>query len=286
MNGMMSLARRNVICYFRNAGAVLGSLMAVIIVLLLFLLFLREMLLTQSEAPVEGMGNLIDSWVMAGILGIIPVTTAAGCLQTMIEDRVNGRERDLLVTPMKPRTMAWGYVLSTSMVTVIMSVLAFVISLIYLAATGCPMGTEDILMSALLIVPSSLSGAIIVYAIVSFIKSTTMFSVFNVLVGILIGFLAGVYMPMTRLGTGVQFVGTLLPATQMASLFRLQLCDGVISDIFEGAPQDVVDGFMVDQGITLQLGDFTFTPEMSMLYVVGVTALFFIIAVIGIRKRA
>ena len=44
MNGTLCLARRNVLCYFRDRGSVVFSLMAVIIVVLLYLLFLRNML--------------------------------------------------------------------------------------------------------------------------------------------------------------------------------------------------------------------------------------------------
>ena len=285
MNGMLSLAKRNIVSYFRNPGAVLGSLMAVLIVLFLFVFFLKDMLVTE-QPDIPGIGHLIDSWVLAGIVGIVSVTTSAGCLQTMIEDRTSGKDRDLLVTPLKPQSIAWGYVLSTFFVAFSMSVLAFEISVAYLAATGCPMDAGDMAVSALLIVPSALSGSIIVYAIVSFFRSTTLFSAFNVILGVLIGVLAGIYMPLSMFADSIQVIATLLPVTHRASLFRRYMCSGIPDDIFEGAPQDVIDQAMADNSITLNLGDYVFTPETSLLFVAGVTALFFIIAVIGIRKRA
>ena len=47
MNGMLFLAKRNVTCYFRDRASVVFSLMAVIIVVMLYLLFLRNMLVSS-----------------------------------------------------------------------------------------------------------------------------------------------------------------------------------------------------------------------------------------------
>ena len=85
MNDMLSLAKRNVLCYFRDRSSVFFSLMSVIIVILLYLLFLRDMLISANP-PIDGMDRLVDAWVLSGILGIIPVTTCAGALQTMVEE--------------------------------------------------------------------------------------------------------------------------------------------------------------------------------------------------------
>ena len=56
MNGTLCLARRNVLCYFRDRGSVVFSLMAVIIVVLLYLLFLRNMLV-ESYPDMDGMSR-------------------------------------------------------------------------------------------------------------------------------------------------------------------------------------------------------------------------------------
>ena len=54
MNGMLFLAKRNVTCYFRDRASVVFSLMAVIIVVMLYLLFLRNMLVS-SYPDMDGM---------------------------------------------------------------------------------------------------------------------------------------------------------------------------------------------------------------------------------------
>ena len=284
MNGALQLARRNVLCYFRDRGAVVFSLMAVIIVVMLYLLFLRNMLV-ESYPDMDGMPQLIDAWVLAGILGIVPVTTSAGSLQTMVEDKANGRMRDILVTPMRPHEVAAGYIMSTFLVGLIMSVITMVVCVAYLASTGCPLSASGIAVTAVLLIPSSLSGSIIIYAITSFFRSTGAFSGFFVVVSVLIGFLAGIYMPMGTMPDGMQVVGTLVPASHMASLFRDSLAGDALDDVFAGAPADVLADFRTDMGFDLSLGGFGFDPSTCIIYVLVVTAVFFAIAVLGIRRR-
>lgn len=284
MNAMMSLARRNVLCYFRDRASVVFSLMAVIIVVMLYLLFLRNMLV-ESYPDMEGMPQLIDAWVLAGILGIVPVTTSAGSLQTMVEDRASGRIRDILVTPMTSAQIAGGYIISTFIVGLVMSTITLAVCVAYLAATGCPLSASGVIISAVLLVPSSLSGSIVVYAMTSFLRSTGAFSGFFTVVSVLIGFLAGIYMPMGTMPAAMQTIGTLVPASHMAALFRDSLAGDALDGVFAGAPAETLDSFRAEMGFNLSLGGLQFDAGTSMLYVLGITALFFVIAVMGLRRR-
>lgn len=283
MNPSVALARRNVLCYLRDRQNVLFSLMGVLIVVLLYLLFLRNMLI-ESYPDLPGIGNLVDVWVMSGILGIVPVTTCAGALQTMIEDRAVGRDRDMMVTPMGARSIAMGYVLSTFAVGMIMSLLTLAICLVYLVATGCPLSAGGVAMTVVLLIPSSLSASIVMYALTAFLRSTGAFSGFFTVVSVLIGFLAGIYMPMGTMPTGMQVVGTLVPASHMAALFRDNLAIDAMDVTFSGASAEVVSQFRYDMGFDLQLGGFGFDGITMLAYVLVVTVAFFAIAVVRMRR--
>lgn len=284
MNGTVALARRNVLCYFRDRSAVVFSMMAVLIVVMLYLLFLRNLLI-ESYPDMDGMSHLVDAWVMAGILGIVPVTASAGSLQTMIEDRADGRIRDIMVTPMTPAGIAAGYILSTFVVGLAMSILAMIVCVAYLAASGCPLSASGIGITAVLLIPSSLSGSIIIYALTSFLRSTGAFSGFFTVVSVLIGFLAGIYMPMGSMPSAMQTVSGIIPASHMASLFRDSLAGDALDSVFAGAPAETVEGFRQDMGFDMVVNGFAFEPAASMALVIGATVLFFVIAVIGIKKQ-
>lgn len=284
MTAVLALARRNMECYFRDRGAVFFSLMAVLIVIMLYLLFLRNVLI-DSYPGVDGMDHLMDAWVMAGILAIVPVTASAGSLQTMIEDRVDGRMRDLLVTPMRTWDISGGYIISTFAVGMIMSVATMTICVAYLAATGCPLSLGGICMTAVLLVPSSLSGSIIVYAMTSLLRSTGAFSGFFTVISVLIGFLTGIYMPMGTMPDAMQAVGTLVPASHMAAMFRDSMCGEVLEDVFAGAPADTVSSFRADMGFDLSLGGIGFSAGSSIVYILIVTALFFAVSALMMRRN-
>ena len=283
MNPSVALAKRNVLCYIRDRQSVLFSLMGVLIVVLLYLLFLRNMLI-ESYPDLPGMDNLVDVWVMSGILGIVPVTTCAGALQTMVEDRTGGRDRDLLVTPMGARSIALGYVLSTFVVGLLMGAITLSICLVYLVVTGCPLSIEGVLVTVVLLVPSTLSASIVMFAIVSFIKSTGAFSGLFTVVSVMVGFLAGIYMPMGTMPTAMQVVGTLVPASHMAALFRDNLAQDALEQTFMGASPDVVSQFRYDMGFDLHLGDFAFDGSTMILYVMAVTIVSFVLATVRIRR--
>lgn len=287
MSGMLAFAKRNVLCYLRDRASVFFSLMAVFIVVMLYLLFLRNMLIDNFSsgmefASLDQLSNLIDAWVLSGILGIVTVTTSAGSLNIMIEDKTNGRANDFAVTPMSNFEIAGGYVLSTFTVGMIMGAITLIFSVAYLMITGCILDLTSVAICACLLVPSALSGSVIVYALTSLLKSGGAFSGFFTVVSVLIGFLAGIYMPMGEMPDAMCFIGTLIPATQMASLFRQQLCSGAMADVF--GPYDA-SGFRVEMGFDLSLGGFEFTAVTSLVYVLVVTAAFAVFAVANVRKK-
>ena len=76
MSSVVSFAKRCCLLYFRDKGAVFFSLMASLIVVMLYLLFLRDSLISGNEG-IRDMGHLVDAWVLSGILGITAVTCSA-----------------------------------------------------------------------------------------------------------------------------------------------------------------------------------------------------------------
>lgn len=284
MNAITAIAKRDVLSYFRDRQSVFFSLMGVLIVVLLYLLFLRNMLV-EAYPDMDGMGNLIDAWVLSGILGIVPVTTCAGALQTMVDDRVNGRDHDILVTPVRPMHIAAGHVLSTFIVGLLMSYILLALCIAYLVATGCPLSPTGTAVSAVLVVPSALSASIIMYALVSFIKSSGAFSGLFTVVSVLIGFLAGIYMPMGTMPSMMQTIGTLVPASHMAALFRDTMASEALNDVFAGAPSDVLTDFRNEMGFDLHLGGYTFDAATMIAYVLAVTAVFFAVSALAVKRK-
>ena len=156
MSEILTLTKRNCLCYFRDKASVFFSLLGVLIVILLYLIFLKDMLVDSFMNEISDMVSrdsvkeYVDAWVMAGILAIVSVTTSAGSLQTMIGDRVSGKDRDTKMTSLSSAKISAAYILSTFLVGQIMSIIAFAIAIGYLAATGCEMSAIGIVKTLLL----------------------------------------------------------------------------------------------------------------------------------------
>ena len=281
---IINLSKRCTLNYFRDKQNIFFSLMSALIVVMLYLLFLRDMFI-QSYPDLDGVNNLVDVWVLSGILGIIPVTTCAGALQTMVEDRTEGKIRDILVTPMKPSEIALGYILSTFIVGFVMSIITFAVCLAYLAATGCPLDGMGVVCTFVMLIPSAISATVIMYVCTTFMKSNGAFSGFFTTVSVLIGFLAGIYMPMGSMPAAMQTIGTLMPASQMTAAFRDLLASDALDKAFGGmAATDLAD-FRTDMGFDLHLGGVELSMAMMIGYVAIVTVVFFALAAYRSGRR-
>jgi multidrug/hemolysin transport system permease protein len=284
MSSVVSFAKRCCLLYFRDKGAVFFSLMASLIVVMLYLLFLRDSLISGNEG-IKDMGHLVDAWVLSGILGITAVTCSAGALQTMVTDRSDGKVSDFKVTPMGPYQLAAGYVLSTFIVGLIMSYAILAIAVAYMAMTGCPISVSGTIISAVLVIPAALSGSVIMFTISTFIKTVGAFSGMYTVVSVAIGFITGIYVPFGSMPSVIGSSAVFVPATQMSSLFRKYLAGEAMDNSMEGAAAETVAEFRTDMGFDLFIGDTEFTVLMSLLYVLAVTAVFFLIAVWSVRRK-
>ena len=291
MSDVLALVKRNCLCYFRDKASVFFSLLGVLIVILLYLIFLKDMLVDSFMNEISGMvtrdsvKEYVDAWVMSGILAIVSVTTSAGSLQTMISDRVSGRDRDTMMTSLSSAKISAAYVLSTFIVGQIMSFIAFAIAIGYLAATGCEMSAAGIIQTLALTIPASLSGAIIVYTLTCRMRSEGAFSGFSTVLGVLIGFLTGIYMPLGTMSDGMQTIGSLMPATHIAALMRQTLSTGAFNKIMTGAPLETYDEIWFTMGYQIELFGTEFSWVASLIYVTVVTLAFFGLAVLFNRKK-
>jgi len=281
MRTVLALVKRNCICFFRDRANVVFSLMAAGIVVMLYLFVLRDMMISDN-AGLPDVANLMDAWVLAGIAGIVSVTSCMGALQTMNTDRAEGKDTDFLVTPAGQWRLALGYILGTFVSAFLFTLIILAGSLLFLVATGCPLDAVNVALAVLLTIPASLSGCIIMYALTSFVRSTGGFASFFSIVSVAIGFLTGIYIPMGSMPEGMQVVGTLMPATHMSSIFRDLIAGGALDQSFAGMDSSE---FRADMGFDLSLWGYQFDVVTSLLYVFGVTAAFLVVAILLVKKR-
>ncbi|WP_242850114.1 ABC transporter permease, partial [Clostridium polynesiense] len=211
---------RNLKIFFREKSSVFFSLLGVFIIIGLYVLFLGDTFVRGME-NVPGIRFLMDSWIMAGLLAVTSITTTMGAYGAMVDDKTSKRIKDFNAAPIKRYKIAGGYVLSSYIIGVIMSFLTFILAEIYIVSSGGELlSAVEMAQASGLILLNVLSSSAMIFFIVSFFNSNSAFSTASTVIGTLIGFLTGIYIPMGSLPESVQTVIKLFPVSHGGVLFR------------------------------------------------------------------
>ena len=141
MRIVLSLVKRNLRIYRRDRAGVLLSLLAALMLLLIYALFLGAIQADSLKAKLpsaasEDVGYFVASWVFGGIVMITCVTTGLGALGAYVDDRATGRFKEFRVCPIRRHQLILGYQLSAVVVSFVMTLIvsavgAAVVKLVY-----------------------------------------------------------------------------------------------------------------------------------------------------------
>mgnify|MGYP001332553922 CR=1 FL=1 len=282
---MKAFTKRNILLYFRDKTAVFFSLLAVIIVILLYSLFLGD--LTAKEMPdVAAADHLLSTWIIAGILAITSMTTTLGAFGILVEDQANRTILDFYASPISRTKLVMGYILSACLIGVTMCILILIGANVYLLLNGHGLlPWKNILTIIGIILLSVLASCSIVLWVVSYLKTANAFAAASMLIGTLIGFLAGVYIPIGNLPNYLQTIVILFPVSHGAALFRQVIMEPSIMSTFAQAPQGYEDAFLLTLGVKYELNGYAISNTWSVLYLIVVAIVFFGWALLRLRRK-
>lgn len=282
---MLNFAQRNLRIFFRQKSNVFFSLMGVLIIIGLYVLFLGDVWV-QNFSNIPGVRPLMDSWIIAGIVSVTPVTTAMGALGLMVEDRTLHQTKDFMAAPVKRSQLVGGYLLSSCVVGFLLSVVALIIGEVYLVVGGSSLPSPILLLQILgILVLAVLASCALVFFLVSFFHSASAFSTATAVIGTLIGFLTGIYLPIGSLPVAVQWVVKCFPISHAGALLRQVMMTDTLSVSFAGAPQAAVNDFQALMGVTYTYGGYSAEPWLHILVLVGTAAVFFLLAVWNVSRK-
>ena len=282
---MLTFAQRNLKLFFRDKSAVFFSLLAVFIIIGLYALFLGDVW-TDSLSELSNARQLMDSWIMAGLLAVTSITTTMGAFGVMVDDRSKKIDKDFASSPIKKGRLAGGYLLSAYMIGVIMSALAFLLVQLYIVISGGEwLDFFSVLQSMGLILFTCFVNTSLVFFVVSFFKSQNAFATASTVIGTLIGFITGIYLPVGTLPEAVQLVVKAFPVSHAAALFRQVLMKSQMEKAFEHAPAAYLEEFQETMGVTFRFGDYTVTPVVSVLILLFTAVLFYALATLNLSRK-
>lgn len=275
---MSALIKRHILLFLKDKMSVFFSLLSVFIIIGLYLLFLSENL-TSNLPEFDGRSTFVFLWMFSGIIAVTTATASLGALGKFIEDKENKKRDDFLITKITPRKLAYSYITYTFIIGLIFTTILIAFGYIYTTFTF-----DDNLIVTLKLIAvvllSTLMHTLLFYLVVSSIKTMNAFTGFSTIVGTMIGFLAGIYIPIGLLPSYLQKIITVFPTTQAATLFKDILMVDVLDSMQTLMPQEVYDETAVMLGIKLQWNDQILSSSFSWIYLIGITILLLVVVLI------
>lgn len=281
---MKFLIKRHLLLFFRDRANVFFSMLAVLIAILLYVFFLADLLAVNIAATVPDAAATQVRTVMSGIIlgGTVAVGTVSSS-QSGIARMVIDREdvaRDFHASPLKRSHLMFSYVMASSIIALIMSGLSLSFTLIYLGIRGA--GLPDpisLLQLVITLIFGVISANSFMVLTALCIKSRNAFSSFGSIMGTLIGFLAGVYIPIGQLPNGIAWLINIFPTAHTASLFRQVLAGNLLNGFSAYVSEDTLSEIHSLFGITLQLGRLQTNFLISAVYLLATSIIFYALAI-------
>lgn len=291
------MTARNIKVYMKDKMAIMLSMLTQIIVLGLYLLFLKSNYVDGIKSCLEGVENLVsdkdiealvNSWLVAGVIGTSVVTVALNSLSVMVSDKQEKIDFDYNATPAKPYAIVLSYFTGAVASTFIMSSILLTAGLVFVALNGVFFYTiTDILMIYGLVLLGSISASIILMLFTSFFKKSSTLSSFGIMISAGIGFIIGAYIPVSQFGDSVQTAVNLVPGSQIAGMMRNVLMTPAIDNI-----DKALGG--IDKGQFAETAQEMFSTKLNifgnevgvdfmMIYTVASIALFLVLNLVSYR---
>lgn len=244
MKMYIGLTKRNLLVYFKDKQAIIFSLLTSIIVFALYMLFLKGTFIDAIDTVLDrapmlrdrinasDLDTLTGLILLTGIVGSAMITVPFNCLQTVVNDRENNVDRDILATPVKRWQIVLSYFTASGLSAMIMNGIILSIGLIALKMSGdIHMAPAGIIKTYLVVALGCLSSTALFMMIVPFFRSSSACGAFFGILSAVSGFIIGAYIPISQFSDKVQTVCNVFPASHVTILLRSTLLNGILTDI-------------------------------------------------------
>ncbi|SEM30549.1 multidrug/hemolysin transport system permease protein [Butyrivibrio sp. ob235] len=286
--GLLGLTKRNMMVFFNDKGAIFFSMLTPIIILALYLLFLKNTFVSSLEGAAAGLSNFIsaadmDQFVngllLTGIISTALLTIPYNALEIIVKDREDKVDLDMISTPVKRWEIILSYFLAAVTAAFLQTMIVLACGIGILAVNGSMyLVASDIVKLVGVIFLGTVSSTAIFMLFMMFFRNMGTCSAFMGILSAVSGFVIGAYIPLSEFNKTIQNVCNLVPATGISILIRNYLTGGVLRHMDEsiggvdnGAFMDAMrEVFSFNQ---CALGK-TFSLNQSCIYIIIVTVIF------------
>ena len=291
------LTKRNLKIYFKDWGSIFFSLLTMLIVILLMVFFLGDMNIenvTEMLAYYPGRDVAVDeknaelmifAWTCSGILSINAVTVTLAAYSGMIKDRVSGRLNAIYTSSASQFTIASSYVAAAWVASVIVCILTLLIVEIIGVGKGMEwFSVAEHLKLLAMIMVNSFTYATFMYLLSHVAKTEGAWSGVGTVIGTLVGFFGGIYIPIGGLSEVVGNVMKCTPVIYGSSMFRKIMTDTILAETLTGIPEEVVKEYRLVMGIDLEVAGRNISTLAEWCILLGCGIIFLLLGAVVLWK--
>lgn len=278
-NAYLGMTKRNILMFFKDKTTMFFSMLAPIIVFVLYIVFLKDVYLSGVYTDVEpikeffdikDIENVTNAWLISGVLGTCTITVALNSLQVMVGDKEKKIDFDYNSSPISGSIVVLSYFTGAFINTFLISAGILTASLVVLSIIGnLYLTVTTIILLFLVTILGCASSTLIMMIVVSFFKSSSALGAFSGIISAVVGFVIGSYVPLGSFDTTIQGILTLIPGSHIACLYRNLLMNGVLNNI-DAALANIDSGALVialKDLFALNLNLFTYTVKEAFMYI-------------------
>lgn len=235
---LRGLIKRNILIFFNNKGLVFFSMLTPIIVLMLYLLFLKSSMVSSLESATSGLNGLVseedmeqfvNGLLLAGILGSALITIPCNALQIFVRDREDNVDYDMISTPVRRIHIILGYYLASVITAFVQTSIVMFCGIGLLYAHGdMYLHMSDIMYLVVAVFLGTVSSTAFYMLIMMFFRNVSTSSAFMGILSAVAGFVIGAYIPLSEFNQTIQNICNLVPATGVTIIIRNRLTSGVL----------------------------------------------------------
>ena len=273
---MFALMKRNIKIYFANKPGVVMSCFGALISFVIYIGFLQQNLV-DSWQNVSHAKQLLDLWMLGGIVSIAGITTSFQALGQMVKDRESRAIDDMKLTNLTPISESMAYVASALIISFLMQVITFLVMAIYFSVVDKVNIQSTVYWSALgFMLLGAIGATLLNLVIVLFINSSTTFSRLSAVIGAAAGFMVATYMPYGTLSKTAQNIVKLFPSSYEAGSFGSLLLNKLSQ---EDVPDEMRQKLIEYLGIHFKFGSHQLTNGDNVLVIIAMSLLLTVIVI-------
>lgn len=274
---LTQLIKRSLKIFLQDKAGVFFSMLAPLIILMLYILFLGDMQFRALEEAFIGMGvdseylkGFVDGWMLAGVVAVSCLTVSFSAQSIMIKDKEDGVLSDTLIAPINRIIIKLGYLISNYLITIIICLFVVIVAFIYLVFTGWYLSLIDVfaIIGALLL--SALSSCLLSSIICKLLKTSNAHSALVGILSAVLGFVIGAYMPVSMFPQAIQYGTLFVPGTYSAAIFRNLFMEGTLEKI-SASSLEAAAALRLQYGVELDFfGNIIDIKEILIIFVITI----------------